>query len=110
MGEHLVHGVDQLRMVDEGLPVIRGRHRNRTVPLHAPDNVGQLGRGMLVPQERFITDNQAGDVAITPGEIERGRNLALVSRLVLVEPDAERDLEPELAAISGTRSSPCVEA
>ena len=49
MGEDLVHGVDEFRMVEEGLPVICGRHRNRTVSLHAPDNFDEFGRGVLVP-------------------------------------------------------------
>ena len=49
MGEDLVDGVDEFRMVEEGLPVICGRHRNRTVSLHTPDNFDKFGRGVLVP-------------------------------------------------------------
>jgi hypothetical protein len=49
MGEHLVDGVDELGVVDEGFPMVRCRHRNRTVPFHAPDNFCKLCRAMLVP-------------------------------------------------------------
>ena len=98
MGKDLVHGVDEFRMVDEGLPVICGRHRNRTVALHAPDNSGEIGGGALVPVDGFIPDDQAGDVRVAPGEIEGGGNLALISSIVLVDPDAKRDREAELGS------------
>ena len=96
VGEDFVHGVDEFRMIDEGLPVIRGRHGNRAVALHAPNDFDELGRGVLVPQIGFIAHHQPGDVMVAPGEIEGGGNLALVSCRVLVEPDAERDRETEL--------------
>ena len=97
MGEDLVHGVDEFRMVDEGLPMIRGRHRNWTVSLHTPDNLDELGRGVFMPEQGLIAHDQPSDVGVAPGELERGRDLTLVSGVVLVDPDAKRDLEPELS-------------
>ena len=97
MGEDLVHGVDEFRMVDEGLPVIRGRHRNRTVSLHTPNNLDQLGCGVFVPEHGLIAHDQTSDIGIAPGELERGRDLTLVSGVVLIDPDAKRDVKPELS-------------
>jgi len=45
MGEDLVHGVNELRMVEECPPVVGGRYRHRTVSLYAADDFGKLGGG-----------------------------------------------------------------
>ena len=95
MGEDFVRGVDQLRMIDEGLPVVRGPHRNRAFSFHTLDDFGEFGCGVLMPQIGLIADHQPDDVRVAPRQIESGRNLALVPGLVLVEPDAERDGKPE---------------
>ena len=97
MGEHFVDGVDEFRMIDEGLPVIGGCDRNRTFALHTLNDFDKFGRGMLMPQIGFIAHHQTGDVVVAPRQIERGCNLALVSSLILIDPDAERNGEPKLA-------------
>src|ERR1700722_330872 len=97
MGEDLIHGVDEFRMVDEHLPMICGRHRNWTVSLHTPDNLDELGYVVFSPKQRLIAHDQASNVGATPSELECGRDLTLVSGVVLVDPDAKRHLEPELS-------------
>jgi len=50
---------------------------------------------MFVPEERLIAHDQPGDIRVAPRQIEGGRDLTLVSGFVLVDPDAERNCQPE---------------
>ena len=88
MGEDLVHSVNELRIVEKCSPVVGGRHGHRTVPLHAADDFGKFGRGVLMPEDRLIAYDQPGDVGVAPRQVEGGLDLTLVSNLVLVDPDA----------------------
>ena len=97
MGEDLIHRVNKLRMVKKCLPVVGGRHRHRTVSLDAADDLGKFGRGVFMPEDCFIAHDQPGDVGVVPREVERGLDLALVSGFVLIDPDAQRDRQPEFS-------------
>ena len=91
MGEDLVYSVNKLRMVNECLPVVGGRDRHRTVSLDAADDLGNFGRGVFVPEDRFIAHDQPGDIGVAPRQVESDLDLSLVSVLVFVDPDAQRD-------------------
>ena len=91
VGKDLVDSVAELRMLNEGLPVFGGCYRDRTVSLHASDDFGKFGRGALVPEYRFIAHDQTSDVGVVSRQIEGGRDLALVSGFILVDPGAKRD-------------------
>ncbi|MGC1560453.1 MAG: hypothetical protein WA820_11465, partial [Bradyrhizobium sp.] len=72
MGEDLVHGVNELRMVEECPPVVGGRYRHRTVSLYAADDFGKLGGGVFMPEERLIAHNEPGDIGVAPRQVESG--------------------------------------
>ena len=55
-----------------------------------------LDRDLLAPVDGFVADDDADDVAVAPGEVDGGGDLALVAVGVLVDPDADGDLEAEL--------------
>ena len=91
MGKDLVDGVAKFGMLDENVPVFRGRYRYRTFTLHALNDLDELGYAVLVPEHRFIAHDHTRDVGIVPCQVEGRRNLALVSRIVSADPGADRD-------------------
>jgi hypothetical protein len=48
---------------------------------------------LFAPEDGFVADDDSDDVAVAPGENDGGVDLALVAVGVLVDPDADRDLE-----------------
>src|SRR6201989_3052281 len=55
-----------------------------------------LERDLLTAEDGFVTDHNADDVAVAPGDIDGRFDLAVVAIAVLVEPGADRDLHAEL--------------
>src|SRR6185437_4762965 len=91
VSEDVVHGVNEFWMVNKCLPVVGGCHRHRTLSLDAADNFSQFGRSVFMPEDCFIAHDQPGDVGVAPRQVKGGLDLALVSRLILIDPDAQRD-------------------
>ena len=60
---------------------------------HAIELTGQLGDAEIVAQDHLVADDQADDVRMTVGDVDRGGDLRLVRRELAIEPGAERDLE-----------------
>ena len=105
-------------MIDPDRPDLARRHRDRAQPLDALNDLDQLldvllrldlGDGparlgakarlladQVQPQRGLVPDHDGIDVAVAARERNGRLDLALVAGLVLVYPDAERNLEPEL--------------
>ena len=86
----------QLRMVDPHRPDFTRRHRHRAQALNPLDDLAEFVDGLFRAQRGLVADHDRVDVAVATGERDRRLDLELVARLVLVDPDAERDLQPEL--------------
>ncbi len=86
----------KLRMVDPDRPDFAGGDRDRAETLHPLDDLAELLDGLFCAQRGLVANHDRVDVAVAPGERDRRFDLQLVPRLVLVDPDAERDLQPEL--------------
>ena len=61
----------------------------------------ELSDRFLRPIDRLVADDDRVDVAIAPARSMAALDFPLVARLVLVDPDADRDLEPELRRDAG---------
>ncbi len=121
MGGDEVDRRGQLRMVDPDRPDFAGRDRYRAHPLHALHDLDQLGdalfdlqlfevlsrpfrfrpqrrlvAGEVATQRGLVADHDRVDVAVAARERDGGLDFPFVAGLVLVDPDAERHLEPEL--------------
>ena len=55
-----------------------------------------LDRDLVTAIDGFVADDDAVDVSVVLGEIDRGLDFALVAVVVLVDPDADGDLQAEL--------------
>src|SRR4029450_13619908 len=88
-----------------------GRNWNGTLALDPPDDGDELVDCLLAGQHRLVADHYGVDVAVATRQRDRGLNLLLVPGIrydlavgadnVLVDPEAERDLEPELGSNRG---------
>ena len=106
-----------LRMVDPDRPDFAGRDRYRAQPLHALTSLISSSMSLtrtsalracplptrnvapcrqVATQRGLVADHDRVDVAVAARERDGGLDFPLVAGLVLVDPDAERDLEPEL--------------
>jgi hypothetical protein len=74
-------------------PVVTGTLVWRFDPLDELDEVGDL---LLAAIDGFVADDDAVDVAVAAGELDRRLHLALVAVDIFVDPGADRDLEPDL--------------
>ena len=90
-----VDGRGELRMVDPDCPDFTRSNRHWARPLHALDELHEVGHAHLRPQCRLVTDDDRVDVVVTAREVESGADFPLVALLVLVDPRADRDLEAE---------------
>ena len=93
-----VHGdvvdvLDQLRILDPHMPRLGGAHRLLDRGAHAIELARQFGDGEIVAQDHLVADDQADDVRMTVGDVDRRGDLRLVRRELAIEPGAERDLE-----------------
>ncbi len=83
-------------MVDPDRPDFAGRDRHRALALDPLDEADELVDRLLRAQGRLVADDDGVDVAVAARQRNAGLDFALVAGFVLVDPDAERDLEPEL--------------
>ena len=93
-----VHGdvvdvLDQFGMLEPDVPRLGGAHRLLDRCAHAIELARQLGDAEIAAQDDFVADDQADDVRMTVGDVDRGGDLGLVGLQVAIEPGAERDLE-----------------
>ena len=92
---------DQLGMLDPHVPDFAGgdRHVGRTLDLL--DFLDQFWNGLIGAVNGFVADDDAVDVAVTLGKVDHRGDFALVSLLVLVDPGADRDPQPEFLGDAG---------
>ena len=100
IGQHVrgdeIDGGGEFRIVAPDVPDLAGRHRNVDRLLDPLDQLDQVVDLLLAAEDRFVADDDAVDVAVALGEVDRGLDLALVAIGVLVDPGADRDLQAEL--------------
>jgi hypothetical protein len=75
---------------------LAGRHRHRALALDPLDDSDELIDRLVRTQRGLVADHDRVDVAVAARERDGGLDFPLVAGFVLVDPDAERDLEPEL--------------
>ena len=84
-------------MVPPDRPDFTCGHRHRALALDALNEALISSSTVLsAAQRRLVADHDRIDVAVATSERERGLDFPLVAVFILVDPDAERDLEPEL--------------
>ena len=74
-------------------PVVTG---TGLIALDALDERDQLVDRLFRAQRGFVADHDRVDVAVAARELDGGLDFPLVAVFVLVDPDAERDLQAEL--------------
>ena len=72
------------------------RHRYRALAFDPPNDPDQVINRLVRAQHRLVADHDRIDIAVAASERERGLDFPLVAVFILVDPDAKRDLEPEL--------------
>ena len=87
-------------MLKPDIPDLGGGHRHRDLALYLLDLGDQIlhARPAIehrAPVQRFVTDDDAVDVAVALGELDGGFHLPLILLLPLVDPGAERDMQSE---------------
>src|SRR6202521_3890612 len=83
-------------MIDPDRPDFARGDRHGALALHPLNEPDELRDGFLRAVDRLVADHDCIDIAVAPGERNRLLDFPLVADLVLVDPDAQRDLEPEL--------------
>ena len=86
---------DQLGMIHPDVPDFAGRHRHAGRALDALDHLDEVGDALVAAEDGFVADDDAFDVAVAAGQVDRRSDLALVALLVLVDPGADRDVQAE---------------
>ena len=76
-------------MVAPDVPDFAGRHGNIDRLLDPLDQLDQVFDLLLAAVDRLVADDDADDVAVALGEVDRGLDLALVAVGVLVDPGAD---------------------
>src|SRR6516162_10265403 len=84
-------------MVDPDCPNFTCRYRDWAGPLHLLDELDEGRHGHFGAQRGLVADDDGIDIAVVPGEVERGANFPLVAGLILVDPGADRDFETEFS-------------
>ena len=92
---------DQLGMLDPDVPDFAGGDRHVGRALDALDHLDQVADLLLAAVDGFVADDDAVDVAVALGEIDRRADFALVALLILVDPGADRDPQAELGGDAG---------
>ena len=99
VGQHVrgdeVDGGGKFRIVAPDVPDFACRDRDIDRFLDPLDQLDQVLDLLLAAIDRLVADDDADDVAVAPGEIDGGLDLALVALDVLVDPGADRDLQAE---------------
>ena len=100
IGQHVrgdeIDGGGEFRIVAPDVPDFAGRDGNIDRLLDPLDQLDQVVDLLLAAVNGFVADDDADDVAVALGEVDRGLDLALVAVGILVDPGADRDLEAEL--------------
>ncbi len=90
-----IDGVTELRIVTPDVPDFAGRDRDVDRFPDPLDQLDQVVDLLVAAVDGFVADNDADDVAVALGEIDRGIDFALVVLVLLVDPRAHHDFEPE---------------
>src|SRR5215471_20663964 len=88
-------------MLDPDGPDFARCDRHWTLPFHSLDKPDEVVDRLFRAQRSFVAHHDGVDVAVAAGERNGSLDFPLVAGLVLVDPDAERDLEPELGGNRG---------
>ena len=100
IGQHVrgdeIDGGRQFRIVAPDVPDFARRHRDVDGLLHLLDQLDQVVDLLLAAENGFVADDDAVDVAVALGKVDRRLDLALVAIGILVDPGADRDLQAEL--------------
>ena len=94
----IVHGRNQLRMLEPNIGHVGGGDRHRDFALHALDLGDQVAHDVvriaiverLGPEHRLVADDDAVDIAVVLGERDGALDLLLVLLFRIVDPHAER--------------------
>src|SRR4030088_3302384 len=91
----------ELRMVPPDRPDFTRGNRDWAHPLYALNERLEFVDRLVRPQRGLVTDHDGVDVAVATSERDGGLDFPLVAGFILVDPDAEGDLEPELRSNRG---------
>ena len=83
VGQHVggdeIDGVGELRIVAPDVPDFARGDRDIDRFLHPLDQLDQVVDLLLAAIDRLVADDDADHVAVVPGEVDRGLDLALVA-------------------------------
>ena len=96
MGGNEIDRGGELGMIDPDRPDFAGGDRHGALALHPLQKLDEIGDGLVGTVDGLVADHDCIDVAVAPRQRNSCRNFPLVAGFVLVDPDAERHLEPEL--------------
>src|SRR5207245_11427317 len=82
----------EFRVFEPYVPDFTCRNRDIDRTLDALDELDQVVDLLFATVNGFVADDDAVDVAIVLGQIDRGLDLALVAIHILIDPGADRDL------------------
>jgi hypothetical protein len=95
MDGDIVDRRDQFRVIAPHAPDFAGGHWHGYRAFDPLDVLDEIGDFHVVAVDRFVADDDAGNVAVAARQIDDRANFALIAVLVLVEPGAERDAQAE---------------
>ncbi len=92
-----------VEIVAPDVPDLARRHRHVDRLLDPLDHLDEVFDLLLAAVDRLVADDDCDHIAVVPGEIDRGLDLALVAVDILVDPGADRHLEAELRRDRGNQ-------
>ncbi len=92
-----IDGGGEFRVLEPDIPDFACGHGNIDRSLDALDQLDQILDLLLAAVDGLVADDNAVDVAVALGEIDRRQHLAFVAVDILVDPGADRDLEFDAA-------------
>src|SRR5262249_23647706 len=101
-----IDGRGEFRVIAPRAPDFAGGHRHRDFAFHAFDDVDQLVDTELVPEDRFVTDDDRADVPVLARELDRVLDLTFVALRIFIDPRADGDPDAELGGNGGHELKP----
>ncbi len=90
-----IDGIGKLWIIAPDVPDFTCRYRDIDGFLYLLDELDQVFDLLVGAINRLVADDDTDDIAVAPGKIDGGIDLALIAFGVLVDPGADGDLHAE---------------
>ncbi len=101
VGKDAVNRVCKLGVLEPDGPLFGGGDRDRALAFDALEQSNHVVGRMLAAEDRFVADDEPRDIGVLSGNLNGRTDFAFVARLVVADPGAHADIEPELIGNRG---------